>query len=83
MLLEFAEKNARLVVRQVLEAALQDAAPVGMRSQVADMSLEGDDEGQAFGRYAFDQPLDNLEPKSSAHTYERMYADIHDCRSRP
>jgi hypothetical protein len=60
----------------MLKAPLQHAASIRMGGQVENIAAESVDEGEAVGRYTFNQFLDHLQKAGSA-TLKLYHRDIY------
>jgi hypothetical protein len=63
---EFVQQGASVLLRKMLKAPLQHAASIRMGGQVENIAAESVDEGEAVGRYTFNQFLDHLQKAGSA-----------------
>lgn len=78
--MQLVEKRPGLLIRHVLEAALEDAATERMGREVVHTSAERSNEVESFGSHTLDELLDDMVAVGIEHTLERVALELLDKR---
>ena len=74
--MQLVEKRPGLLIRHVLEAALEDAATERMGREVVHTSAERSNEVESFGSHTLDELLDDMVAVGIEHTLERVALEL-------